>query len=301
MCDLICMSTTVKEVRIKVPRARSKADEASSHFIYKTPSSITMNAKVDDPTPMQRMRNRGLKKARNDAFISERDEFFGRLREEKEAKHMVEYESAEMIQAAYRGFRLRGQRGLRPETVEVVSQSRRFARQPPSSSDLNNELCKWQTMLELKPIPGLTLAAHGQNVKRQQRFEYAAAIRIQCFFRMIYAKLIVMAKRRKMNNRRQFEAAVTITKAVEFMVERMRKKQMQEFYKHHAAIQIQNTFRIFAARRFVRKVNRMKRHVLRTNDAAVRMQRSFRTMMEYKKGMASLAALVVDGDRPNFL
>lgn len=270
---------------IKAPRAGSKADVASSHFIYSKPSSITQNFKTVDPTPTQRMRARGRNRARNDAFKAERDEFFHRLYEEKQSKQLVEYESAVMIQAAFRGFRQRG----RPETLDentgamqsVVT--RQYARLPPSIAELNMELTEWQSTLNLKPIPGLTLVSHGHNARRQERFELAASLRIQCFFRMIYAKIIVERARRRHKAMKRFDSALVITRLFSHVLARKQKARRDNEYKHMAAIQIQTAFRIFSSRRFVRKVLHMKKHVLRQNDAAVRMQRWSRQRIDQKR------------------
>lgn len=285
LCDILCTTSTQRELHVKEPRARSKDAEAHASFFYEKPRTLGQFYAIDDPTPMQKLRRNEVNVKRNLEFKKERDEFLARLRDEKMFQLFLENESATKIQAAFRGYKTRP----KPETFDKTMY-RRYEHLPASVSEINAELCSWQSMLQLKPIPGLTLESAGRNAKRQAKFEYAAAIRIQCFFRMISATLRVMIKKRKRDAMRKLEASLTLSKFLHYCLKRVRHHRQSDRHKHLAATLIQSAFRIFSARSWVRRVNRMKRSTIRRNDAATRIQRTFTLKMRIIKESHRLEA-----------
>ena len=276
--DILCTTSTQRELHVKEPRARSKDAEAHASFFYEKPRTLGQFYAIDDPTPMQKLRRNEVNVKRNLEFKKERDKFFARLKDEKNFQLFLENESATKIQATFRGFKMRP----KPETFDKTMY-RRYEHLPASVSEINAELCSWQSILQLKPIPGLTLESAGRNAKRQAKFEYAAAIRIQCFFRMISATLRVTIKRRKREAMRKLEASLTLSKFLHYCLKRVRHHRQSDRHKHLAATLIQSAFRIFSARSWVRRVNRMKRSTIRRNDAATRIQRTFMAKLQIIK------------------
>ena len=281
LCDILCTTPTQKEIIIREPRKLSKEAEARAGFTFQKPYTLGMYYAIDDPTPMQKLRRNEVKVKRNLDMKKERDEFFKRLNNEKVYKQRLEYDSATLIQACYRGYQCPLRK--KPENFDR-SNYQRYARVPASVQEINAELCSWQSSLQLKPIPGLTLESAGRNAKRQAKFEYAAAIRIQCFFRMISATLRVMIKRQKRDAMRKFDSSIIICKFFYQCLKKVRLHRKNDNHKHHAAVLIQSSFRIFSARSWVRRVYRMKKSAIRRNDAATRLQRTFMNKLKIRKG-----------------
>jgi len=296
-CDIMCTTVTRKELILHPPRELSKEWEATASFTYQKPESLSAYYQIPDPTPMQRMNLAKQRNKLNQEFKEERDEFFGRLKSEKNIKDRMEGQSATMIQAAWRGLALRRRRKIgrfndlsdHPKRLPQY----RTRRIPVSVQELNTELCTWQSALNLKPINGLTLESLGRNARRQERFEFAGAIRIQCFFRKFHAKLKVSRHRARKKNSDRMAATVTIAKFAMYVVSLLHRRRAAQAHYHEAAIVIQSAFRIWSARRMVRMVFRLKKSHKRENSAAVAIQRNFR-MIQAKQNASTVDRGLMD-------
>ncbi len=170
----------------------------------------------------------------------DRETYFRRLQQEKLESTTRRNRAATMIQAAFRGYRVRPKKNLYvPKKKPKVCLSH---------FELYDELCKMASELNLNPIPGLSLESRTKASKRKVRIETAAAFRLQKFFRMLYqksmAKIVVMKKRQD----RIHKAAMVITKAIRYVITRKFVKRVDHMKRVKSSIKIQCKVRQFRAR-----------------------------------------------------
>jgi hypothetical protein len=285
----MCSTSTSKEEIIYEPPPRSKESEAYARDLKMAkPFSLKSGYDIPDPTILQVMNKENKMRERNDELKLERDMFFYKLRTEREYKDKLQKTAAVMIQATYRGYLSRKRR--RPETIELIfrpeGEVQAIAVNVPRISDIHNELCLWQSALSLKPLHGLTLEPQNAHTRRRARFEFAAALRLQCFFRMLVCK----SRIRKLKSMRRAEIllrnALIINKFIKLArkVTAKRKETLQE--RERATLKIQSRFRIFRSKGWVKKIIKMRQASYRMNDAVIVIQRNCRKLVENRANLS---------------
>ena len=156
---------------------------------------------------------------------------------------------------------------------------RRYRPIQPSRKELQLELSTLAHQINLPPIRGLTLASP-VKVKRSKRYgelEAAAAIRLQCFGRMIIANRRVKSKR---SLKRMHDVASAVTVICRFMKYSHKVGQEErdaQIVRAKAAKMLQNMYRVWVSRHWIRKIRNLKRSNRRESDAVTRIKRSFFT------------------------
>lgn len=139
----------------------------------------------------------------------------------------------------------------------------------------------------LEPLKGLTLTspAKMKRSKRYGKFEMAAALRMQCFFRMMLAKMKVMRKRNRQRFERIASAINVICKFMKYVHKLGLKEREINLTKMKAVRTIQNMYRVWASYRWVRRVKNLRKVNNRESDAAIRIRRSlFQKKLGLSKG-----------------
>lgn len=169
----------------------------------------------------------------------DRDDFFHKLKREKQEKDRIRGKAATKIQAIYRGYR------QRPRPTPYVRR-----RKPVVSLlqyEVQDELCKMSTALNLKPIAGLNLEPRSKTSKRRRKIETAAAFRIQRLFQMITARnkarLVVDQKKVERIHR----SAVVITNSFRYLKTKNFIKSYETMRRNQMVIKLQCQIRYFQA------------------------------------------------------
>lgn len=163
--------------------------------------------------------------------------FFEQLQNERNDRLFLEHYSSTKIQALFRGFRRRFKmKNCIPRKLN-----------PRTQHQIQEELCYWAQLLNLKPLRGLSLENKSQTSKRFAKIQKAAAMRMQRFFKMLVART---KARKYMNEIRilQFnKAAVQITRFIRRLRQHVIETKAKNMNKANAAITIQCCFRCFKA------------------------------------------------------
>jgi hypothetical protein len=170
----------------------------------------------------------------------DREVYFRKLQQEKAETMMRKNKAATKIQAAFRGYR------SRPKKNRYIPK-----RKPNvflSHFELYDELCKMASDLNLNPIPGLNLESRTKASKRKVRIENAAAFRLQKFFRMLYQKSMAKIVVIKRKQDKIHKAAKVVTKAIRYIITRKFVKRVDHMKRIQSSIKIQCKVRQYQAR-----------------------------------------------------
>ena len=269
MCDIMCTTNTKSVYIEKISKKKSKKLEGiRASFPYKKPENLINPLKLADPTPMQRLRQSQFQQVLNAELHAEREEFLNKLLSERRYKLQVENRCATMIQAIFRGFRrrklqIRGSLGSRKKFKVSLTAER-----------INAELCTWASSLGLKPITGLSLVSKDRLLKRKAKFQFAAAIKLQCFFRMIVCMKKYKRKQKLERTRKIITSQMTILRFFKWVHRITKEERDNNLHRRKAATTLQTCYRTWASRTWVRLLKNARRDAARASDAAIRIQRT---------------------------
>ena len=275
VCDIVC---TINSEKIKqdvpLPKKFKNVLGITATMPYTKEFRLADTVIEKDPTPFQKLKFRGHRKALNDELKRERLEFMDQIQTDKVRKMAVEYRAAQIIQSLFRGYRKRPFKESRP-----IYEMRRYRPVQPSRKEIQIELSTLAHQISLPPIRGLTLASP-VKVKRSKRYgelESAAAIRLQCFGRMIIAKRRVKSKKTLKRFEDVASAIQVICKFMKFAYKVGQEEREKQIGRAKAAKVIQNMYRIWVSRHWIRKVRNLRMSHKRENDAVTRIRRSLFT------------------------
>jgi len=227
---------------IPIPKKFKKFVGLQATLPYTKPFTLSATAIPTDPTPNQKLKFRGHRKMLNDELKSERDAYFAKIEKDKYRKLILEYSSAIKIQALFRGYIKRP--GYHKYTM------RRYNRINPNLKELQFELSVLAMNLGLKPLPGLTLPLPRGRRNEALKFQVAAAIRLQCFFRMVAPRLKYMKHRQLKNFDKISRAFFIIRKFMKYVYQLGQKERDINIQRNSAALKIQNFYRVFLSRKW---------------------------------------------------
>ena len=271
VCDVICTTNTEKtKADFPLPRKFKHDLGLTASLPYSSEYKITSKHTEKDPTPFQKLKFRGLRKTMNDELKKERNEFFSRIESDKQSKRILENRAVVMIQALFRGYR------KRPYKPGKELYERRRYRPQPSRKDIQFELSLLASRIGLEPLKGLTLASpiKMQRKRRYGKFEEAAAIRLQCFARMVIKRAWYFRTKNRKHFERVASAVIVICKFMKYVQTLGQKDREENIIREKAARKIQNLCRVWASQQWVRRVRSLRRVFQRETDAAVRIKRS---------------------------
>lgn len=146
-------------------------------------------------TPFQIMKNSVTKNKRNKELIRERNEFMNLTNRNRIVKEETERIAAIRIQGLFRGYH------SRPKIPGNVLTKKKPVILTPRQ--LRTFLCDLTSLLNLKPIKGLTLKMREKSSRQQFRVDNASAFRIQAFFKMILARKLAKLRMIDINRERE--------------------------------------------------------------------------------------------------
>ena len=242
-CDIMCISNTEKVFEEAKEKKKSrKMSDIRANLPYKKPENLINPLKIADPTPMQRLKQSQFKKVLNQELHVEREEFLAKLSKDRMIKHQLEKKSAIIIQSTFRGFRTRKYR------FGMITASRKPLKVALTPDVISAELCTWAIKLGLKPIPGLSLISKSAQRKRKAKFQFAAAIKLQCFFRMLVCKIKFKRKKSFRNAQKTIQAAMQINRFFKWVHRITRRAREELAIRRKAVVKIQNCFRKWKSR-----------------------------------------------------
>lgn len=273
-CDVMCLTNTYYEKKtdssVKVSKTTDKILAALPYA-----NMDTLNKILNGNTDFTLYRTTEIKERKGLELKLERQQYLQRIQAEKQALEKKQIQSAILIQAIFRGFRIRNQK----HPVQRVDGKRQFKwikiHVPEFEvTSFHNELCDYANALGLKPIHGLTLESYESQNRRLQKIEFAATLRLQCFFRM--SCCLIKAKKRlnEARSRKREEAVRTIQNFARWILKKTKQQQDIENQKSIAVVKMQTRFRMFLAQKRVRILRKERRRHKITNDAATIIQRS---------------------------
>jgi hypothetical protein len=270
-CDIMCTTNTERiRSEIQTPKKFKKFIGLKASLPTDKPFSLKTTIIPTDPTPNQSLKFREHRTNLNDELKKEKVEFFKKLQRDRYNKKVQEYDSATKIQALFRGYNIRK---LKLAGKQYVN--RKYKNVSLSHNDLVLELSMFATKLNLKPLQGLTLPAYGSKKKdANHKFKVAAAIRLQCFFRMITKRLKYLKYKHSKRMAELTRATFVIIKFFKYIHKLGQKQRDINKCRHTSALIIQSFYRIFLSRKWVRKVRKLRNIIKRENDAATRIQRT---------------------------
>lgn len=285
--DIMCTTNTSAVINEdSVPKKFKHLLELKANLPYTKPFSLSSTHKLADPTPMQKLKFRGHRKQINDDLIKEKLFFFKQLEMNRFRKLAIETSAAVMIQSLFRGYR---KRPSKPGKTEY--EMRRYHRLHPSRKALQLELSSIASSIGLTPIAGLTLPAPLRLKKTSKwgKFEIAAAIRLQCFFRMLVERLKYQKKKHACKMEKLVRAFRILSKFIKYCLKAGQKERQLQVMRSKAAKVIQSLYRVFVSRQWVRRVRNLKRMNRRESDAAIRIKRNL-----FLRGISGRKTLVSD-------
>lgn len=239
--------TTISDIMCTINSYRyfevGKPDEDRENLIASLPYKKQRNTEKANagPTRFQKYKMAEVKERKIDEMRRDREDYFAKLASDRRAVQSRKNWSIIKIQALFRGFRRRRQKGIaympKRKNVAILTQIQ-----------IQDELCQMATSLSLEPIPGLSLEARSKTSRRKNRIENAAAFRLQKFFKMLYNRSIARAYLAIKRDERLQRCARTITKAVRFMKTKNFLKRCDQIKKTRSAIKIQMCYRSYVAR-----------------------------------------------------
>lgn len=292
VCDIMCTINTEKiKHDVPMPKKFKNVLGLTASLPYSKEFRLSETVIEKDPTPFQKLKFRGHRKALNDELKRERLEFMDRIQTDKVRKLAVEYRAAQIIQSLFRGYRKRPVKESRG-----IYEMRRYRPIQPSRKELQFELSSLASQINLRPIRGLTLSSpakqRSSRSKRYDELDTAAAIRLQCFGRMIIAKRKVRSKR----SRKRFEDVTTAIQIIGRFIRYSHKvgqqERLEQIERGKAAKVIQNMYRVWVSHHWIRKIRNLRRVNQRESDAVVRIKRSL-----FQKKIGLEKSTVIRGQR----
>lgn len=247
VCDIMCTTNTHREyIEVdNVPETLRKK-VAKANLPYRS-NAIAKMPKGD--TQYLQLRNSQVLERKCSELKEEKRLFFENLEKERSQKRQMERECVTRIQAVFRGHRTRN-KSVRSQVnmTERIS----FRRAALDAMSIQDELCRWAQMLNLEPIPGLSLENRIKQNRRKQRIEFAATLRLQSFFRMLRCVIQTRRKLIAARNHRNQRASLIIQRFFRWVVKQQSKAKTEEQQRTLAAVVIETRYRMFVARkRFV--------------------------------------------------
>lgn len=236
----MCISNT----RSVQDAPNKKFGKLSASLPFEKLKTITgTGSKSRNTTLMQKLKIVESKQLAAKALVRERDEYFHKIALEEEAKQLRRIRCAILIQAIFRGFRVRPRKPYK-RTVKVVTK--------PSPKalllEIQDELCDFAQLLSLKPIAGLNLESRGKTSKRRARIESAAAFRITRFFRMILCRKRARRELNEIRNQKLDRSARIVTRFFRLVKLKKWTKNLERENRSKAAQSIQCSIRSFQSR-----------------------------------------------------
>lgn len=235
LCDVMCTSNSAMPL-MELPTPPEKLRPLLATLPYE---KIPLVGPMKATTKFQKFKVDGNKTRIIEELKKERLEFLEKIKAEKDFLDMKKSRSTIKIQAAFRGYKIRRKR-------RTYIPKKKF-RSGLSQNEIQDDLCKMAVELKLKPIAGLNLEWRTKASKRKIKIEYAAAYRIQRFFKMItarnLAKVVVQSKRIDYLN----QQAKVITRAIVYMKTKNFAKRVDAMKRERSAIKIQAQLRKFQA------------------------------------------------------
>lgn len=246
-CDIMCTTnTSATYTEIPMPRKLQKYVGIKATLPYSKPFSLSALVIPNDPTPAQRLHFRGLRQQLNEELKTERDQYFKQLEKEKMGKIILQDNCATMIQALYRGYK---KRRVKPNKEYYTM--RRYNRPYLTRNQIQHDLSLFSAnYLKLKVIPGLTLPAPKGKKRKDtyEKFEVAAAIRLQCFFRMLTKRLKYLRHQDEKRRGKVFKALMILRKFFKFCYKIGQRERQLNIEKNRAVLLIQNFYRVYLSR-----------------------------------------------------
>ena len=157
LCDIICTVST--SIHFGVPKPPDKLRPLMASLPYK--GTTTLTSKIKNPTRFQTYSVSESRRQVIDALHKEHDAFMGQLMAEKDEVDFLRNKATTKIQALYRGYKARPG----PSTYEPKKKPKHIY----SQNQMQDDLCRMASKLNLKPINGLSLEARSKASKRQER------------------------------------------------------------------------------------------------------------------------------------
>eukprot|EP01041_Mallomonas_annulata_P011593 gene11593-24267_t len=284
-CDIMCTSNTESERRVTQKHGPSTvmALSASASFPYQSMDTIV---RFKGSTLVEKYRYATSQEKRNESLKRERNIFFTKMEKERIETSKRRTDAASKIQAHFRGYVVR-----RPP----IHPRQRFENGPHFSIvDLQEELCSLAEILELKPIPGLSLETRGKRSRRRARIELAAVIRVQTCVRKFLAIINRDKIRNKLLRKRLDRAATSIQKFFKWVMKQRSLGELLTSMRHRSIIKIQTRLRMFLAKERVRRMMAFQQERKRQIEAANSIT-CFLKRKEVEKRIASRKKLSSSG------
>lgn len=275
-CDVLCTTNTI--INYVIPAVEITQRDTVGILPYKGRKTTRITKLTKGETPWQKYKMSGARIDRNDDLHNERDEFMEKLEKEKYEKEFFRFVMACRIQALYRGYQSRlihpkgDNRHLKPMPY-IPRKKPKFIIRP---TVLQDELCELASFLDLNPIPGLNLVSRTKASKRMKKIQYAAALSLTKFFRLIVAKKRCKQIVQRVREDRRQKAAVTVARFFKSLKLRTFAYRSKMEKRRRAVQKIQNMCRKWHS---FNRVRVLRREVVRfrlTKNAAIVLQRSFR-------------------------
>jgi hypothetical protein len=239
ICDIMCTTNTTN---ISHSGAKGKMLPNSKPMLAVLPyeKMKTLVGPYKATTRIQKIKIDNIMRQKMDDLRRDRDAFYYELLRERDELNALKNQSATVIQATFRGF------CARPRNHSYIPQKKNII--VHSQHDMHDELCNLAAMLNLKPIPGLSLEARSKASKRRLRIENAAAYRVQRFFRMIGNRKLALVVIRAKIKENQNNSARIITRAVRFVITKKFVTTVEIIKRERSAVIIQSYVRMFQGR-----------------------------------------------------
>jgi hypothetical protein len=250
-CDIMCTANTCRPYNVPVPSTQKKK-KATATLPYK-PKDFTVGGFDVGGTTLEQLKSVDSKDKRNLQFINEKYQFLTALNENRELETADEYVAATIIQAHYRGHRIRKRRRGPGSFEEGTSYAKLTAtkkiwKEPVTLAMLQVELIQIAENLGLNPIVGLNIHGLLKKNAKQRRLERRAAQRIRNLFMktlaMARARAVVNQKREQKKNR----AALRIQKFFRFVLAKKLLNADQDRERSMHIVRVQRLARGFIAR-----------------------------------------------------
>ncbi|RYH20199.1 hypothetical protein EON65_24215 [archaeon] len=238
MCDIMCTTNSAHPTH-QSNKSRAGSDSILASIPYEKVKSLSGPHKAT--TKFQKYKGEGVDRLRKDELKRDRREFYTNLFREKEEVNARRKRAATKIQATFRGYRVRP---IKNRYIPLKKKIHMY-----SQFEMQDDLCSLASVLNLPPIPGMSLEARSKASKRKLKIENAAAYILQRLFRMIrqrkMALIVVRTKHAELINR----SSRIITRAIRFIITKKFVKRVDIIKREQSAKVVQKYVRRFMARR----------------------------------------------------
>jgi hypothetical protein len=255
-CDIMCTANTSRPYKVPVPTTLKKK-KATAHLPYK-PKDLTVGGFDGDGTTLEQLKSVDSKEKRNMQFITEKYRFLTALYENRDLETADENVAATIIQARYRGYRIRKRlKGRASFTIDASPSSvsytkatatKKIWKEPVTLMMLQVELIQMAEGLGLNPIVGLNIHGLLKKNAKQRRLERRAA---QCIRNLFMKTLVVSRARAVVNQKREqkrHRAALRIQKFFRFVMAKKLLSVDQDRERSMQIVRVQRLARGFIAR-----------------------------------------------------